>query len=90
MADLDRVVAGLRCREVLAQLSDYLDDDLSADAVRRIHAHLAGCDHCERFGGAFSATVAALRRRLAIPTPVAPDLARQLRERVALGGAGGG
>jgi anti-sigma factor RsiW len=59
----EREVAGLRCGEVLAELSNYLDGDL--DAVRRaqVDAHLQGCDVCERFGGVFAAAIRALRDR---------------------------
>jgi hypothetical protein len=51
MADLNRVVAGIRCIEVLELLSDYLDGDVSQESKERIEAHLRGCDQCERFGG---------------------------------------
>lgn len=61
MPDLDRRVAGLRCRDVLADLSEYLDGTLSAERVAAIQAHLAACDTCARFGGDVGAIVAALR-----------------------------
>jgi len=68
----DRSVAGLRCSEVLDDLSDYLDGELPEPRVRRIQAHLRDCDWCERFGGDFSAAVTSLRAGLASP-PDAPD-----------------
>ncbi|HXG44734.1 MAG TPA: zf-HC2 domain-containing protein [Gemmatimonadales bacterium] len=82
MPDLDRVVAGLRCRDVLEQLSEYLDGDLPEGARERIRAHLAGCDACERFGGEMGAMVALFRRALAIPPPVTASLAERLRARL--------
>ncbi|NIP82683.1 MAG: hypothetical protein GWM90_27075 [Gemmatimonadetes bacterium] len=60
----DRSVAGIRCSEVLRDLSDYLDGDLPPEAVRRIEDHLRGCDWCARFGGDFAGAIKALRSRL--------------------------
>ena len=37
MPDLDRVIAGLRCRDLLPQLPDYVDGELSAEVVGRFH-----------------------------------------------------
>ena len=67
----DRRVAGIRCTEVLDDLSDYFDGDLPAERVDQIEAHLRGCDWCERFGGDFAAAITGLRERLA-PAPAAP------------------
>jgi predicted anti-sigma-YlaC factor YlaD len=36
----------LDCRRVLEELSDYLDDQASADLVRAIRAHLKHCYRC--------------------------------------------
>ncbi len=60
----ERVVGGLSCGQVLERLSDYLDDELSADARAAVEEHLRGCDGCARFGGEFRATVRALRDHL--------------------------
>ena len=68
----DRSVAGIRCTEVLDDLSDYLDGELTADRVRQIEAHLEGCDWCERFGGDFADAIASLRARLGAP-PAPPE-----------------
>lgn len=70
-------VGGLDCFEVLAQLSDYLDGELSNGDKAKIEAHLAGCAECTRFGGEFGAVVKALRARLAdddVPAAVAQKL----------------
>lgn len=83
MADLDREVGGLRCREVLGRLSDYLDGELPAPEVERVNGHLRGCDRCERFGGRIGAQVADLRRELAVPPALDMDLAGRLRDRLA-------
>ena len=78
----ERVVAGLRCGDVLADLSEYLDNQLPPDRRAQIDDHLRACANCERFGGEFSAIVAALRRNLADPEPLDQTSARQLRERL--------
>jgi len=60
----DREVAGIRCGEVLAVLPDTLEGTLAPERLEQIRAHLAGCDWCERFGGAYAGTVGVLRRQL--------------------------
>jgi anti-sigma factor RsiW len=60
----NRNVGGLFCFEVLAQLSDYVDGELGADAKAKVDLHLAGCDACTKFGGEFGAVVGALRRQV--------------------------
>ncbi len=37
-----------RCSETRAQMSDYLDGDLSPDAVRRLERHTSWCPNCAR------------------------------------------
>lgn len=81
----EREVAGLRCREVLARLSDYLDGALVAEERARLEAHVAACDHCARFGGVFAATMASLRRRLAHPEPLAEGVRARLAQQLAQG-----
>ncbi len=79
----DREVAGLRCLQVLEQLSAYLDGEVDTPARTRIEAHLAGCDWCERFGGQMAQVVSELRRQLAEPAPVPPEVEARLRARLA-------
>ena len=57
----ERVVAGLRCSEVIACLSDYVDGELSDDELKHVRAHVSACDLCERFGGEFASLVRAMR-----------------------------
>ena len=75
--DLNRVVAGLRCLDVLDLLPDYVDGELRAGTVDDVNAHLTECDHCERFGGQYASTVAALRG--ALLTDATLDAARTER-----------
>jgi len=60
--DDERKVAGLGCGEVLAELSDFMDGEMAAERREQVLAHLQGCDVCEKFGGAFTAAIQALRR----------------------------
>jgi len=76
----ERVVSGLSCADVLARLSDFVDDQLDAASREQVLAHLKDCDTCERFGGRFSSVVAALRRELREPEPLSSSAAERLRE----------
>ena len=78
----DREVAGIRCVQVLEQLSAYVDGELAATEVARINAHLLGCDWCERFGGEFSSMVSQIRAQLGVSAPVDEGVAERLRERL--------
>ena len=78
----DRVVAGIRCSEVLAELSDYVDGDLSKGRNVQVEAHLADCDWCERFGGEFAGTVKALRGALAEAPRPPEEVRERLRKRL--------
>jgi anti-sigma factor RsiW len=79
---LDTLVAGVRCREVLDDLSAFLDGELSDQRVSQLQAHLAGCDRCTRFGGSVARVLADLRTGLATPAPLAPDDTARLVARV--------
>jgi len=74
----ERTVAGMRCSEVLAQLSDYLDKELDAAATKNIEEHLLGCPNCERFGKNFGSMVVSLRRDSDKPDLVDSDLVTRL------------
>jgi anti-sigma factor RsiW len=74
----ERIVAGLHCGEVLADLSEHLDGRLSLDRAERIDEHLAGCAGCGRFGGEVTAAVRALRQLADEPLP--PDVEARLAE----------
>ena len=78
----DRDVAGIRCMEVLALLSDYLDDELEADRRHTVEAHLSGCDWCARFGGEVGETVRRLREELGAPEPAPEGVHARLVERL--------
>lgn len=78
----DRSVAGIRCTEVLDDLSDYLDGELASARVQQMEAHLRGCDWCERFGGDFTEVIGALRDRLGAPPQPPADVHGRLMDRL--------
>lgn len=58
----ERDVGGMRCSQVLALLSEYVDGELDAPAVEKVEKHLLGCPNCERFGRNFGSMVISLRQ----------------------------
>lgn len=81
MPDIDRVIAGLRCRDLLSLLTDYVDEALGAEQLGRVDAHLRGCVHCAKFGGEYGALVGVLQNRLDAPT-VTSDVRDRLANRM--------
>lgn len=79
----ERVVAGLACSEVLADLSRLLDGDLPEAEASRLAGHVAGCDVCERFGRRFAGVIRDLRDGLGEPEPLEAGVAGRLRARIA-------
>jgi len=73
-----RLIAGIRCDEVLTHLSDYIDGVTAPDIGDAIEAHLSECGWCEEFGGRFARTVTLLRASLREPEEPAPDVTRRL------------
>jgi anti-sigma factor RsiW len=76
-----RLVAGLWCTQVLEALPDFVEGSLAPEARAAAEAHLAGCDWCERFGGAYAGVVHALPTPAeSLPTDVAERLRARLRQ----------
>jgi anti-sigma factor RsiW len=82
MHPLDRTVGGMTCREVLGDLSGFLDGELPGARLAQVRAHLAGCAECERFGGQVAALVARARRELAVPAPIDAAVSERLHARL--------
>jgi anti-sigma factor RsiW len=72
----ERIVAGLHCGEVVADLSEHLDGRLSRERAERIGEHLAGCAGCRRLGEEIAAVARTLRELP--PEPLAPELQERL------------
>ncbi len=75
----ERTVAGLTCSEVMADLSAYLDHELTLARAAHLEAHVAGCDLCASFGAAFADLIGQVRERLREPDPVPVDVQARLR-----------
>jgi anti-sigma factor RsiW len=82
MNALDRVVAGLSCRQVLEQLSDFLDGELPPERTIQLREHLKECRACEQFGGRVGALITTLRAHAppAPPAAVVERLQHRLRQ----------
>lgn len=63
----DRNVNGIRCSEVLAALSDYMENSLNKERVSQIVGHVEECRNCERFGADFASAMNALRSMSSAP-----------------------
>ena len=59
-----------RCREVRAQMSDYLDDDLDVPSAKAIERHTRFCPNCRRMLENLRRTVSGLRSLRVQPIPV--------------------
>ena len=72
----ERIVAGLHCGEVLADLTEHLERRLSPEQAWRFDEHLYGCDDCRRLAEEIYAMVRALR---GLPEePLAPEIEARL------------
>lgn len=75
--DDERVVAGLHCGEVLADLTEYIEGWLGQDRSQRLGEHLRGCEGCRRLLHDLGLVIRAVR---ALPDPpLAPDVEARLQ-----------
>jgi anti-sigma factor RsiW len=58
-----------RCREVRAQMSDYLDGELEPRAAAGVERHVRWCPNCRRMLANLRRTVAGLGALGDLPTP---------------------
>jgi predicted anti-sigma-YlaC factor YlaD len=77
----------LDCRQVLAELSNYLDDDVTVELARAITQHLARCHRCWVVYDTTRRTLQIVSDALPPATPVAVSerLHARLREVYASG-----
>ncbi len=66
MADPNRRIGTLRCRDLMPHLGGYVDHEISAELREAIDAHLEGCPECADFGSEYARLVDTLRS-LSIP-----------------------
>jgi anti-sigma factor RsiW len=57
------------CRELLGQLSDYVDGDLEAALCAELEAHLAGCPDCRVMVDTMRRTITLYRTQAAVDLP---------------------
>ncbi len=58
-----------RCREVRADMSDYLDGELDPSAAAAVERHTRWCPNCRRMLSNLSRTLGGLRALRDQPTP---------------------
>ena len=73
----NRLIAGVRCADVLAELSEFLGGQLSSARGAELRAHVSQCQACERFGADVQTALQLLREDSA-PEPLSDDLSRRL------------
>ncbi|GAB4426884.1 MAG: hypothetical protein Kow0031_06820 [Anaerolineae bacterium] len=67
------------CKELLGQLSDYIDGELEAALCAEIEAHIAGCHDCRVLVDTTKKTVALYRRRnTEVEAEISPDVSARL------------
>ena len=71
----------LKCREIFALLSQYLDMELPPEACRALEAHIAGCPPCVEFAESLRKTIELCGRYkvTAMPEPLSEQAREELR-----------
>lgn len=62
------------CRDMLGDLSDYLDGQATEDICAEIERHMTNCEDCRIVVNTFEKTILLYRD---LPQPALPDTARQ-------------
>jgi anti-sigma factor RsiW len=70
-----------RCQDLVAQINDYLDGDLSPERVAALERHLADCPCCTGFAASLRRAVDACRASGQATLPAA--VRRRARSRIA-------
>jgi anti-sigma factor RsiW len=65
------MIAGLTCRQGVAQLMDYLEGLLDAGPRRTLDEHVAGCPRCAAYVRSYLAVPAILRDATLVSLPPA-------------------
>ena len=73
---LRRAAAPLTCREVVALITDYLEDALDRPTRERVAAHLAACENCSTHVQQLRVTLEALGS--VPPQEISPETERAL------------
>lgn len=73
----------LNCRAAMAQLWDYLDEELTEDRMEAVKEHLSACRSClphEEFAKAFLDAIGSCRPEGEMPAEVRARVMRRLRD----------
>ena len=71
-----------RCKAMLAELSDYLDEHLDDSLCEELERHMTGCKPCQAFVATLKATIEQCRKAARdCPRPDAGKLRRELMEK---------
>lgn len=76
----ERLVGGLWCSQVLADLSSYLDGELEASRRAQLEEHVQHCQVCAEFGSAFGGMLQSVRSGLSRPDSVPADVEARLHQ----------
>jgi anti-sigma factor RsiW len=73
----------MKCKEILAALSDYLDGELDPELLRGLQQHLADCNPCQLVVDNVRQTITVYKsgRPIELPAELRARLRRALRER---------
>ena len=67
----------MKCREILAALSDYVDGDLDPELLGALQEHLADCDPCQLVIDNVRQTITLYKSGRPVDLP--PELCERLR-----------
>lgn len=70
----------LKCSEIVAQASDYLEKELPFSHRLQYQAHLLMCSNCRRFSRQFSAAVTMIRQLP--PTPASQQRLDEVKTKI--------
>lgn len=73
----------MKCQEILAALSDYIDGDLDLELCRALQKHLADCNPCRLVVDSVRHTITLYKsgRPVELPAELCERLRRALKER---------
>ncbi|MGB9750970.1 MAG: hypothetical protein C0183_21120 [Roseiflexus castenholzii] len=71
-----------RCRDILAQLNDYLDGELAESLCRELEQHLAECPDCRTVYDTLSRTIHIYRALRDVPAELPQGVEERLIYRI--------
>ncbi|TDT44152.1 putative zinc finger protein [Halospina denitrificans] len=72
----------LKCREVTALASDWLDGDLTTAQKLKVRLHLMMCRHCRNLVDGLATTERIIRDRLDAELPIPAELQQRTTEAI--------